>query len=201
MTDLQPSRTGLVLVDMQNDFLHPTGAYGRAGQHCDAIAALPPRLGKLAEAVRNAGGWIVSTHFTLVPGKGGEPFISNHLKKLRPFLGKGDFAPGSFGHALIDDLQPADLSAEKIAFSAFYQSRLEWILKRAGLDTLVFGGIVTNGGVASTVRDAHVRDFHNIVLSDGCAAFSDEAHDSTIKSLSTIAEISTCSEIAARLKR
>ena len=200
MLNFDPKRTGLMLVDMQNDFLHPEGAYGRAGQSCDAIAALPSRLTAVAEAMRAAGGWIVSTHFTLVPGKGGEPFISPHLKKLRPFLGKGDFAPGSFGQALIDDLQPADLTVEKVAFSAFFQSRLEWVLNRAGLETLIFGGIVTNGGVASTVRDAHVRDFHNVVLSDGCAAFNDEAHTSTIGSLSTIADISTCDEVIAALK-
>lgn len=200
MLSFDPKRTGLMLVDMQNDFLHPEGAYGRAGQACDAIAALPPRLKALADAMRDAGGWIVSTHFTLIPGKGGEPFISPHLKKLRPFLGKGDFVPGSFGHALIDDLQPADLSVEKVAFSAFFQSRLEWVLNRAVLDTLIFGGIVTNGGVASTVRDAHVRDFHSIVLSDGCAAFNDAAHTSTIGSLSTIADIATCDEVIAALK-
>lgn len=200
MKPLDPPSTGLVLVDMQNDFLHATGAYGRAGQGCEAIAALPARLSELAGAMRNAGGWIVSTHFTLVPGKGGEPFISDHLRKLRPFLGTGDFAPGGFGHALIDELQPADLSVEKIAFSAFYQSRLEWVLRRAGIKTLVFGGIVTNGGVASTVRDAHVRDFHNIVLSDGCGAFSEKAHDSTIDSLSTLAEIATCAEMLAVLQ-
>ena len=124
-----------------------------------AIAALPARLKPVADAVRAAGGWIVSTHFTLVPGKGGEPFISPHLKALRPFLRKGDFAPGSWGHALVDELQPADLSVEKVAFSAFYMSRLEWVLRKAGIETLVFSGIVTNGGVASTLRDAHVRDF------------------------------------------
>ena len=150
--------------------------------------------------MRAFGGWVVSTHFTLVPGKGGEPFISPHLKQLRPFLGKGDFAPGSTGQALIDELQPADLAIEKVAFSAFYQSRLEWLLGRAGIETLIFGGIVTNGGVASTVRDAHVRDFHTIVLSDGCAAFSVEAHESTIGSLSTISQISTCGDIIAALK-
>ncbi|MFT5486511.1 MAG: ureidoacrylate peracid hydrolase [Paracoccaceae bacterium] len=199
MTDLNPATTSLVLVDMQNDFLHPDGAYGRANQGCDAIAALPARLTEVADAMRAAGGWIVSTHFTLVPGKDGEPFISPHLKQLRPFLGKGDFAPGSKGQALIDALQPADLSVEKIAFSAFYQSRLEWMLNRAGIETLIFGGIVTNGGVASTVRDAHVRDFHTVVLSDGCAAFSDEAHDATIGSLATISEITTCGEMVATL--
>ena len=199
MLELNPETTALVLVDMQNDFLHPAGAYGRNDQSCAAIAALPGRLRTVADAMRTAGGWVVSTHFTLVPGKNDEPFISEHLQRLRPFLGKGDFAPGSFGHQLIDELQPADVTIEKVAFSAFYQSRLEWVLNRCGLETLVFGGIVTNGGVASTVRDAHVRDYHNIVLEDGCAAFSDTAHESTIASLSTIAQIASCEDVVASL--
>jgi nicotinamidase-related amidase len=196
---LTPATTALVLVDMQNDFLHPDGAYGRAGQACAAIAALPARLKPVADAVRRTGGWIVSTHFTLVPGKDGKPFISPHLKKLRPFLGTGDFAPGSTGQELIDELQPADLAVEKVAFSAFYQSRLEWILARAGIETLIFGGIVTNGGVASTLRDAQVRDFHTIVLSDGCAAFRDDVHDATIASLGSISDIATCADVISAL--
>ena len=194
MLRIDPAGTALVLVDMQNDFLHPQGAYGRNGQTSAAIAALPARLSRVADAVRAGGGWIVSTHFTLVPGKGGAPFISQHLKQLRPFLGSGDFAPGKFGHQLIDALQPADLSVEKVAFSAFYQSRLEWVLGRAGIQTLIFGGIVTNGGVASTVRDAHVRDFDSIVLRDGCGAFSTEAHEASLTSLSTIATLASCAE-------
>ena len=196
---LTPATTALVLVDMQNDFLHPDGAYGRAGQACAAIAALPARLKPVADAVRRNSGWIVSTHFTLVPGKDGKPFISPHLKKLRPFLGTGDFAPGSTGQELIDELQPADLAVEKVAFSAFYQSRLEWILARAGIETLIFGGILTNGGVASTLRDAQVRDFHTIVLSDGCAAFRDDVHDATIASLGSISDIATCADVIAAL--
>ncbi|MEC8281998.1 MAG: cysteine hydrolase [Pseudomonadota bacterium] len=194
-----PATTAFVIVDMQNDFVHPDGAYGRAGKTAAAIAALPARHRKLAKAMRAAGGWIVSTHFTLVPGRDGEPFMSPHLKNLRPFLGRGDFAPGSFGHELIADLQPSDLQVEKVAFSAFYQSRMEWMLARAGIRTLIFGGIVTNGGVASTVRDAHVRDFHTIVLADGCAAFSQSAHEASIAALATISEIATVEEIVAAL--
>ena len=190
-----PENTAFVIVDMQNDFLHPEGAYGRVGQKSEAIAELPSRHKRLADTVRQAGGWIVSTHFTFVSGKGGEPFISDHLQTLRPFLGKGDFAPGSFGHDLIDSLQPSDLRIEKVAFSAFYQSRMDWVLRRAGIKTLIFGGIVTNGGVASTARDAHVRDYHVIVLEDGCAAFSLEDHDSSIASLATIGRIATVDEI------
>lgn len=186
--------TGLLIVDLQNDFLHPDGAYGRAGQKSEAIAALPDRVAPLAKRMRQAGGWIVSTQFTLVPGRGGEPFISPHLKKLRPFLKKGDFQPGAWGHQLCETLQPADLSVSKIAFSAFYQTRLEWVLRKAGIDTLFVCGIVTNGGVASTVRAAHVRDIRTIVLSDGCAAFSQGVHEHAIADLSTVSEVVTCDE-------
>lgn len=196
---LEPQTTALVLVDLQNDFLHPDGAYGRASQHADMIAALPARLAPVADAARNSGLTIVSTHFTLVPDQAGEPMISDHLRKLRPFLGKGDFLPGGWGQQLIDDLQPAHFSVEKVAFSAFYMSRLEWVLRRAGIETLVFTGIVTNGGVASTLRDAHVRDFHCILLEDGCGAFSQNAHDSSIQSLSTISHVMTCTNYVEAL--
>ena len=80
----------------------------------------------------------------MVPGKDGEPFISDHLKQLRPFLAKGDFMPGGWGQALIDELAPADLSVEKVAFSAFYMSRLDWVLKQAGITDLICAGIVNN---------------------------------------------------------
>ena len=194
-----PAATALVLADLQNDFLHPKGAYGRAGQTAPAIAALPARLRPVVEAARRAGILIVSTHFTLVPGRRGEPIISPHLKKLRPFLAKGDFLPGSFGHALIDELQPADIAIEKVAYSAFYMSRMEFVLRKLGIETLIFAGIVTNGGVASTLRDAHVRDFATVLLSDGCAAFSDEVHKSTVASLQAISPVMTCAELAAAL--
>ena len=194
MDRFDPARTALVLVDLQNDFLHPDGAYGRAGQTSEAIAALPARLKPLVEAMRARGGWVVSTHFTLVPGKGGDPFIAEHLRRLRPFLAKGDFTPGGWGHALVDALGSADLSIEKVAYSAFYQSRMEFALNRAGIDTLIFAGIVTQGGVASTLRDAHVRDLHTIVLSDGCASFRAEVHETAIRDLGTISRVMTCAE-------
>ncbi len=193
------AETALLLVDMQNDFLHPDGAYARGGALSAPVAALPARLVPVADAMRAAGGWIVSTHFTLVPGRGGAPFISPHLKALRPFLGAGDFLPGSFGHGLIAELQPADLSVEKVAYSAFYQTRLDWLLARAGIRRLVVGGIVTNGGVASTVRDAHVRDIPVTVLSDGCATADPAMHDLHIRALEAVAEVADCATAIARL--
>lgn len=187
-------KTALLMVDLQNDFLHPAGVYGRAGQASPAIAALPDKLRPLADNVKRAGGVSVATLFTLVPGRGGEPILSPHLKRLRPFLGRGDFTPGGWGQQLVDTLAPADIAIEKVAYSAFYMTRLEWVLRKTGIERLIVGGIVTNGGVASTVRDAHVREFECIVLEDGCAAFSAELHRAAIEGLRPIARIATIAE-------
>jgi nicotinamidase-related amidase len=201
MIDLsRPETVSLVIIDLQNDFLHPKGAYARGSATSAAIAELPARVKPVADAVRAAGGWVISTHFTLVPGKQGEPFISPHLKALRPFLRKGDFAPGSFGHALVDELHPVDLSIEKVAYSAFYMSRLEWVLRKARIDTLAFCGIVTGGGVASTLRDAHVRDFSCILLEDGCAAFSDDVHTANVAALRSVADVMTCADFIGAMR-
>ncbi|MBP2300714.1 cysteine hydrolase family protein [Azospirillum picis] len=193
-------RTALLVCDLQNDFLHPDGAYGRAGQTAPEILALPERVKPLADLLRSRGGWVISTNFTLVPGRGGEPMISPHLKALRPFLAKGDFKPGSWGHRSVDALQPVDVEVEKIAYSAFYMSRLEWVLAKCGVERLLVCGIVTNGGVASTVREAHVRDFETIVLEDGTAAFTPQVHDVSIAALRPVcrvADIATMMEEVA----
>src|SRR6056297_3286187 len=125
MDDLDPTRTALLTIDLQNDFLHPQGAYGRAGQGSAAIAALPARIAPVRDALRARGGAFISAQFTLVPGPGGAPLIAPHLKTLRPFLTTGDFAPGAWGHGLVDTLAPADYTVEKVAYSALYQTRLE----------------------------------------------------------------------------
>lgn len=197
---LDIKRTALLIVDLQNDFLHAKGAYARGDANLPGAAELIANMKAVTDAIRAAGGWIISTQFTLVPGRGGEPLISPHLKQLRPFLRKGDFQPGAWGHSLIDELAPADFTVEKVAYSAFYMSRLEFVLRKAGIDTLLIGGIVTNGGVASTLRDAHVRDFHAMLLTDGCAAFSKQAHEASIASLGTVAPKLTCTEAVALIK-
>ena len=193
--DWDLASTGLLTIDLQNDFLHPEGAYGRAGQGSDAIAALPERIAPIATALRKRGGQYFSAQFTLVPQPNGEPLIAPHLKALRPFLGKGDFSPGGFGHSLVDTLAPADYTIEKVAYSAFYQTRLEYIMRSVGIEHFIVGGIVTNGGVASTLRDAHLRNIETLMLTDGCAAFDNNVHEATILSLGTVTQQKTCSEV------
>jgi ureidoacrylate peracid hydrolase len=196
-----PKTSALILGDLQNDFLHPDGAYGRAKQSHPSIAALPERLAPLVRTARARGVLIVATLFTLVPGRNGEPIISPHLKTLRPFLTKGDFESGSWGQQLVDALAPADVSVEKIAYSAFYMSRLEWVLRKCGVEHLYCTGIVTNGGVASTLRDAHVREFECTLIEDGCAAFSEDVHRAAIDGLGPVAKITTVAKAIVSLEK
>ncbi|CAN1525454.1 PncA Amidases related to nicotinamidase [Rhabdaerophilaceae bacterium] len=193
--------TALLLCDLQNDFIHPDGAYSRGGQSAPEILALPGKVKPLADAIRAAGGLVLATQFTLVAGRGGEPLISPHLKKIRPFLRQGDFAPGSWGNATLDILQPVDALVEKIAYSAFYQTRLEWLIRKLGVTRLLACGIVTNGGVASTVRDAHVRDIEAIVIEDGCAAFSPEIHRTAIDALRPVGRVATITDMISEIAK
>lgn len=202
MSELSPlnfKRTALLTIDLQNDFLHPEGAYGRAGQTSEKITALPARIAPLINALRKGGGTYISAQFTLVPGPEGSPLIASHLKQLRPFLTKGDFLPGAVGHRVVDALHPADYVIEKIAYSAFYQTRLEYIIRALEIEHLFVGGIVTNGGVASTLRDAHLRNIETTMLTDGCAAFKQDVHDATVVSLGTVTHQMTCAEALEKM--
>ena len=199
--NLATARLGMVIVDLQNDFLAPDGAYARGQTVSPEALLLPDRMAPVARAVKARGGLVCASQFTLWPNAQGEPMISEHLKERRPFLRRGDFAPGSRGQANVDVLAPlVDVSVSKVAYSAFFNTQLDWVLKKAGIDTLVVCGIVTNGGVASTVRDAHVRDYHVIVLSDGCAAFSEQAHQAALADMASVAEVSDSATLLRQLQ-
>ncbi len=193
-------RIALVIVDLQNDFLSSEGAYARGKTVSSEAILLPERLVPLAQAVKKQQGLVAASLFTLWPDADGQPMISPHLLERRPFLRKGDFAPGSWGQANVDVLAPLiDVAVCKVAYSAFFNTQLDWILRRAGVNTVVVCGIVTNGGVASTVRDAHMRDYQTVVLGDGCATFTETAHQAALTDMSSVAQVMTCNQFLATL--
>jgi ureidoacrylate peracid hydrolase len=192
--------TALLLADLQNDFLSPAGAYGRAGVTSPELAAVGTTMRPVVEAAREVGVPIVSTQFTLVPVHGRGPLVPPHLAAKRPFLGEGDFAPGTWGHDLIDDLAPADVIVSKTAFSAFHATPLDQILRTLGITSLIVSGILTNGGVASTVRDAHVHGYETTLITDGCADLTAANHEAALASLASVCEFIDSGEVTAALR-
>ena len=200
MSQKLQGRIALVIVDLQNDFLSPQGAYARGKTVSSEAILLPERLVPVVQLVKKHHGLVAASLFTLWPDVDGQPMISPHLLERRPFLQKGDFAPGSWGQANVDALTPlVDVAVCKVAYSAFFNTQLDWILRRAGINTVVVCGIVTNGGVASTVRDAHMRDYQTVVLSDGCATFTEVAHQAALIDMSSVAQVMTCNQFLATL--
>jgi nicotinamidase-related amidase len=190
----------LVIVDLQNDFLSPQGAYARGKTVSADALALPQRVAPVAQAIKKSQGLVTASLFTLWPDVNGDPMISPHLFERRPFLQKGDFAPGSWGQSNVDLIAPwVDVTVCKVAYSAFFNTQLDWVLRRAGIKKLIVCGIVTNGGVASTVRDAHMRDYDTVVLSDGCASFTQAAHQAALTDMSSVAQVMTCEQLIASL--
>jgi len=183
---INPATTALLLVDLQNDFVHPEGALGRVRAAFD-VSGIMPALTRAVQATRDAGALVVSLHYTAPIGRGGKSMFRPDFKAAVPILRDGDFGPGTFGHKLIDELAPSDLAVEKVFPSAFAQSRLQLELELNGIDTVVLAGITTNVGVAATFHDARRLGFRTLVLADCCAARGEGVHEGTIRSLKAAA--------------
>src|SRR6266446_1394878 len=172
--DLDPSKTALVVVDMQNAFMLP----GVAHALCPMAEKIVPNINRLAQTVRETGGTVVwikttfkedalqswSTYFEMVSPQ--------HSAKRVEAL-----TAGSKGHQLWDSLEvrAQDLIIEKNRFSAFIHgsSDLAEILRARGLDTILVTGTVTNVCCESTARDAMMLNFRTVMVSDGNAALTD----------------------------
>jgi ureidoacrylate peracid hydrolase len=179
--DLDPRRTALVVVDMQNAFMLP----GVAHALCPMAEKIVPNVNRLASAVRETGGavvWIktVFTDETLQSWSTLYAMLGPERSARRATA----LTAGSRGHELWPalDVQPEDLVVEKRRYSAFIQgsSNLAEELRRRGLDTLLVTGTVTNVCCESTARDAMMLNFKTVMITDGNAAMTDEDHNASL---------------------
>ena len=166
---IQPSRTALLVIDMQNDFVHDDG-------HCAKSFGLPMVSGfqsviapiaRLAGVARAAGLPVIYTKVVQLPdGSLASPvWLADNLRYGYEPL---QCMQGSWGWEIIDELLPAagDLVVEKTRRSAFQGTNLENLLRARGTESLVVTGVAGSGCVLSTVRDAIERDYFTIVVRD-----------------------------------
>ena len=90
---------------------------------------------------------------------------------------------GEKGHDIIPELYPVqgEPVIDKPGKGSFYGTDLEVILKAQGIQTLIVMGVTTEVCVHTTVREANDRGFHCIVVSDACASFFDDFHETALR--------------------
>ncbi|NDV09721.1 cysteine hydrolase [Rhodococcus sp. IEGM 248] len=85
--------------------------------------------------------------------------------------------------------------------SAFPNTALDAILRRRQIDTVLFTGVATNVTVEGTARDAVNLGYNVILVSDACAAATDEAHDATLVTFSLLGKVTSARDIQRALQR
>jgi ureidoacrylate peracid hydrolase len=179
--DLDPKKTALVVVDMQNAFMLP----GVAHSLCPMAENIVPNINRLALAVREVGGtviWIKTTYTdeTLQSWS----TLYSMLGPKRSAKRAEALMANSKGHELWPtlDVRREDLIVEKNRYSAFIQgsSKLADKLRKRSLDTLLITGTVTNVCCESTARDAMMLDFKTVMITDGNAAMTDDDHNASL---------------------
>lgn len=179
---LAPSRTALLLIDLQADFGAPGGQMALRGMDMTAPQAAVAKAGELAHAARIARAPLVFVRLLTHPG--GETPILREAKARR-----GDDTPdlcreGTAGAAFIGP-QPRndEMVISKTRYSAFAHTGLAERLKALGLDTLILAGLTTECCVAASAWHAFEQDFHVFVAADACAAYDAALHQNALKAL------------------
>ena len=180
---MDPRRTAVIVVDMQNDFGTEGGMFALAGIDISGIKAVVPAVAKVLGAVRRAGILVIYLKMAMRPdlSDAGPPDSAHFQRHRRMRVGEAVKAPdGSQSRILIRNTwntdivpeltpQPNDITLYKHRYSGFFETRLDDILKEHGIRTLLFTGCTTSVCVESTMRDAMYRDYACLLLED-CTA-------------------------------
>jgi len=185
--NLDPRKTALIVVDMQNGFCLEEVA----AAYVPYAKEIVPTINKLATAVRRTGGkvfWIKQT-VDAESAVAWSEWLGMMTAETRRRL-VTNLAPGSRGHELHAglDVKSEDEIVQKYRFSAFVQgaSDLPQRLRAQDYDTVLITGTVTNVCCESSARDAMMLNFKTIMVSDANATRTDEEHNATLSTFYAI---------------
>jgi ureidoacrylate peracid hydrolase len=170
---LDPSRTALLVVDMQNAFCHPEGTLGVSGVDVSPAQAIVEPVRRLVEACSAAGVpvvWSQQEHFASDASRARKRLPSHTAKRARVSA-----LSGTWDMDFVDELKPLaerdpSLVVRKHRFGCFYETRLDLVLRMLGADALVVVGTTANACVETTLREAYLRDYDVVAVTDCIAA-------------------------------
>jgi ureidoacrylate peracid hydrolase len=180
---LDPARTALLVIDMQNCFLAP----GFSVIEVPATRDIVDNINTLAAATRRGGGLVVWTQHTFRPDwTVWHDYFAHGNWRERMIA---ETAEGSFGYAIHEtlDVGEEDLVVLKKRYSALIPGSTEpdvtAKLRHRGIDTVIIVGTLTNVCCESTARDAMMLDFKTLFVADANATRSDAEHNATLVSM------------------
>lgn len=156
--EIEPRRTGLVIVDMQNDFVKREGAL-----FVESAPETVPSCQRVLEFARQNGVAVFYTQDTHHEGDPEFELWGEHVKK------------GTWGWEIIPELKPkpGELVFEKARYDGFYGTALDHELRRRGIDTLIICGTVANICVHYTAASAGLRWYRVIHPVDALSAITE----------------------------
>ncbi|MCU4183189.1 cysteine hydrolase [Acidiferrimicrobium sp. IK] len=180
---LDPDRTGILVVDMQNDFCHPDGWLASIGVDVTPARAPIGPLLDLLPRLRAAGMPVVWVDWGNRPDRanlapnvlhvydpdGASTGIGAELAGAGPVL-----QAGSWNAAVVDELtpDPGDITVDKYRMSGFWDTPLDSILRNLDLTTLLFAGVNADQCVLATLADAACAGYDCVMVTDCCATTS-----------------------------
>jgi nicotinamidase-related amidase len=186
--ELDWSKTALVIIDMQRDFMEPGGFGETLGNDVSQLARAVKPIAAVLSLARDASILVVHTREGHLPDLSDAPPAK--VERGAPSLRIGDPGPmgrilirGEAGHDIIPALYPLDSEVviDKPGKGAFYATELGDILQKYGIENLLVCGVTTEVCVNTTVREANDRGYRCVVLSDGCASYFPEFHEMGLK--------------------
>jgi biuret amidohydrolase len=179
--DLIAAQAGLVIIDMQRDFLEPGGFGAVLGNDVSLLRRTIAPTRRLLDAARMSGLTVIHTR----EGHRADLADLPPAKKARGRLpnGIGDPGPmgrilirGEPGHDIIPELYPVpgEPVVDKPGKGAFHATDLETMLKNRGITQLVVCGVTTEVCVNTTVREANDRGYECVVVEDCVGSYFPE---------------------------
>ena len=193
-----PSRTALVVIDMQRDFLSSSGVCATASDNAAAAAGAVERVKALIGAAREREVFIVYVKSIYDP-----PYLSGSMATQLGRRGlRGLCRSDSPGSDFVEGIEPGAAANEcvvtKHRFSAFCGTDMDLILRSNGVETLILSGVTTDVCVESTARDGFFLNYRIVVAQDCVASFSADWHGASLAALArSFGQIASSSDIKA----
>jgi gluconolactonase len=197
---LDPKKSALIIQDLQNDVIIEGGAFADSGAPAHATGQnVVENVKRLAEAARSAGMPVIHVHYIVEQGA---PGLRQNAPLFQGVKGANALVRGTWGAAPAEGLEPQDGDhiVEKMRMNAFYNTRLDILLRGLGAETIVITGAWTNMSIEHTARHGADAGYEVVVASDGTSTVNDEwQHAALNYALTNVARVASCEEIAEAL--